>query len=410
MPTHATNPARILFVSAIFPTPAMPMIEGGAEIVAHRLATALVGRGVHVAALRAAPPHSQVTDEDAGGISVTSLPMQRPYWPFDHRAHGGAARLLWHARDDLGEARRIADVLRRTTPQLIHTHNIGGLSTGVWRAAARLGIPVVHTLHDYYLLCPRTTRFRRSPCGETCTECNLLTMRRRRDAALVGDVVGVSGAVLGEHRAQGLFAESRQHVVHNMVLTGGETEPVVHAPSDAAPVTFGFLGRITTEKGVERLVEAFGRMRQPARLVFGGRIDDALRTRLLALAAERPIAFLGFVHPADFFAMIDVLVVPSIWRDPLPTVILEAQMASKPAIGARRGGIPEAIGSDEAGWLYDPDEPDALTATLDAVAADPVAVRAKAIAARRASARFDESAVTEQYLAIYRRALAAPAG
>lgn len=409
IPTDASlTPARILFVSAIFPTPALPMVEGGAEIVAHRLAAALTARGVQVSVLRAAPPHSPVLDEEADGINVFSLAMARPYWPFDHRPHGSVARLVWHARDDLGEARRIEKLLRRTAPQLIHTHNIGGLSTGVWRAAARLGIPVVHTLHDYYLLCPRTTRFREAPCGITCGECRLLTIRRRRDAMLVGDVVGVSGAVLDEHRAQGLFGGARNYVVHNMVPAVRSL--IMAKPADdsaqTAVITFGFLGRITTEKGVERLVEAFGRMRHPARLVFGGRIDDAMRARLKALATGRPIEFLGFVRPADFFALVDVLVVPSIWFDPLPTVILEAQMAGRPAIGARRGGIPEAIGSDEAGWLYDPDDPDALAVTLDLVAGDPPMVRAKARGALNARARFDEAGVAEQYFAIYRRAFA----
>lgn len=394
---------KILMISALFPTPNAPRIVGGAEVVARRLAEALVADGADVTVLRSAPPGAVLAPEDSGGITVASAAIQRPYWPFDDAERGALAKLRWHLREDFGDSNDVRRRIDTVRPDLIHTHNVSGLSTGVWRAATAAGVPIVHTLHDYYLLCPRATRFRGSDvCATPCTDCRMVTWRRRADTALVGDVVGVSGAVLALQTADGLFANARRHVVPNII---GDELIAAPVPVGDGLVTFGFLGRITHEKGVELLIEAFAAMRQPAQLVIGGRIDEATRTRLQAMAGDRAITFLGFVMPADFFRRIDVLVVPSIWDDPLPTVILEGQTAGKPAIGSTRGGIPEAIGSNDAGWIFDSGTPDALRTLLDTVAVDRAAINAKAGHAHAAAARFRTAGVVERYRAVYRAAL-----
>lgn len=392
---------RILMVSSLFPTPAAPKVLGGAEIVARRLADALVAQGVQVTVVRAAPPGTDVSEEDVGEMRVLSLPICNSYSPFDITdKHGAVSTLLWHARDDWGTSTQMRDIIARERPDVLHTHNIGSLSTGVWRGAHAAGIPIVHTLHDYYLLCPRTTRFKHGKvCVTPCGECRALTLRRRADTKLVGDVIGVSRAVLQPHLDNGLFATAQHHIVPNIIQPELSVEP--HPPR--TPVTFGFLGRITTEKGVECLAEAFGAMQTEARLVFGGRVDEATKARLTALAGGRTIDFLGFVSPADFFSMIDVLVVSSIWEDPLPTVILEAQTAGVATLGSTRGGIPEAIGGQSAGWTYNPDEPDALRSMLDHIASDLKIIQCRAKSAKDASKRFHVDTVVTQYMEIYKK-------
>jgi glycosyltransferase involved in cell wall biosynthesis len=56
--------------------------------------------------------------------------------------------------------------IARSQPDLLHTHTIVGITPSIWRAAAGTRRPIVHTLHDYHLLCPRTTLLRSS--GEIC--------------------------------------------------------------------------------------------------------------------------------------------------------------------------------------------------------------------------------------------------
>jgi glycosyltransferase involved in cell wall biosynthesis len=76
------------------------------------------------------------------------------------------------------------------------------------------------------------------------------------------------------------------------------------------------------------------------------------------------------VDPAQFFTEIDVLLVPSLWYEPLPRVIQEAYAAGVPIVGSRRGGIPELIEDGVTGLLFDPDVPKTLGAIVDRMLED----------------------------------------
>src|SRR6266568_270961 len=111
---------KILLTSTLYPTPGAAKIVGGAEIFARRFAEGLVQRGDEVEVIRA-----------------------------------------------------------QSKPDVLHSNNLSGLSTAVWRVAAQLGVPILHTIHDYYLTCPRCSRFHKGrSCEGTCTSCGILTYHR----------------------------------------------------------------------------------------------------------------------------------------------------------------------------------------------------------------------------------------
>ena len=70
-------------------------------------------------------------------------------------------------------ARKFGAVLDQFAPDLVHTHNLKGMSPSVWAEARRRGLPVVHTMHDYYLLCGRGSMLHRdgTPCRQNCLGC-----------------------------------------------------------------------------------------------------------------------------------------------------------------------------------------------------------------------------------------------
>jgi glycosyltransferase involved in cell wall biosynthesis len=70
------------------------------------------------------------------------------------------------------------------------------------------------------------------------------------------------------------------------------------------------------------------------------------------------------VRPEEFFAQIHLLVVPSLWHEPLGRIVLEAQANLVPVIASRRGGIPELIEEGKTGFLYEPDHPAELLEIL----------------------------------------------
>jgi glycosyltransferase involved in cell wall biosynthesis len=88
------------------------------------------------------------------------------------------------------------------------------------------------------------------------------------------------------------------------------------------------------------------------------------------MAPNARIEFLGFVAPDEFYRQIDVVIAPSIWEDPGPLVVADANTAGKPILGTPFGGMPEVIKHGVTGWLTEPD-PKSLTKSIIEIAANP---------------------------------------
>ena len=130
-----------------------------------------------------------------------------------------------------------------------------------------------------------------------------------------------------------------------------------------------FSGRVTAEKGIMQLIEAMTLLQDLPRiklLVIGSSFygnDDnensfakALREKAAHLSDR--IIFTGFIPYAqmpNYLQIADIAVIPSVWDDPFPTTVLEAQAMGLPIISTRRGGIPEEV-TEESAILLDTDE------------------------------------------------------
>lgn len=345
---------RILITSSLYPTPGAPKVVGGAEIFVRRVAEGLLKNGDEVEVVRAASLPEQAM-ETSNGIDVYSAPVHNIYRPFTGQ-RSAPARGLWHATEDWRQnAELVAGRIKAFKPDVLHSNNLSGLTTAVWKTAAELNVPVLHTLHDYYLTCPRCSRFSKGKaCEHTCMSCSLLTINRRSATRYLRGVVGVSQRILDIHLETGLFADTELR----KVIPHASTVPVA-APSkySAGPVlTLGFIGRVTEEKGIYNLVKALALLPHGrVRLVIAGLADAEIQDELRAIAPKASIEFLGFVEPETFYRQIDVVVIPPIWEEPGPLVVADAQAARKPFLGTQFGGIPEAVKRGAVGWLTAPD-------------------------------------------------------
>lgn len=345
---------RILITSSLYPTPGAPKVVGGAEIFVRRIAEGLLKNGDAVEVVRAASLPEQAM-ETSDGIDVYSAPVKNIYRPFTGQ-RSAPARGLWHAMEDWrGSAELVADRIKAFRPDVLHSNNLSGLTTAVWKVAAELNVPVLHTLHDYYLTCPRCSRFSKGKaCEHTCMSCRLLTINRRSATRNLRGVVGVSQRILDIHLEMGLFADTELRKVISHASTMPVSPPSKHS---AGPVlTLGFIGRLTEEKGIYNLVKALAHLpHDRVRLVIAGVADAEIQHELRAMAPKASIEFLGFVEPENFYRQIDVVVIPPIWEEPGPLVVADAQAVRKPFLGTRFGGIPEAVERGAVGWLTAPD-------------------------------------------------------
>ncbi len=130
-----------------------------------------------------------------------------------------------------------------------------------------------------------------------------------------------------------------------------------------------FSGRVTQEKGIMELIEAMILLkdREDVKLLvigssfYGNANNENAFAKSLKEKAEplkSNIIFTGFIPYTDmpnYLSMADVAVIPSVWDDPFPTTVLEAQAMGLPIISTRRGGIPEEVTKENA-ILLDTDE------------------------------------------------------
>lgn len=363
---------RIALFNALYPTPRQPKIVGGAEVVVRQIAERLVAAGHEVVVVRIAVDGRRQT-EDANGVRVEFVPLRNLFTPFGEK-HGALAHLAWHLIDDWGSAPRdIVTILDDFRPQIVNSHTLNGLNTHIWRWTHDRGIPVVHVLHDYYLLCPRCSRFKGGrACASTCQSCTLLTVHRRQRSALVDAVVSVSQRTLDLHVNEGLFSRAARYVIPNVA---NPDIPYLPIGTHGGPLRVGFIGRFAPEKGIDLLVEAAARMpSDTVSLVLAGRVSEAEQARLAALAPGMTLDFLGFVSPKDFYAQVDVVALPSIWEEPGALVLLDAQGAGRPVLTSTLGGMPEMFRRGVTGWTADPSV-DGFAAILRSLVENPELVR-----------------------------------
>lgn len=354
---------RILHVSSVYP----PHVIGGAEKVVEMLAEAQVARGHQVAAAyltRDAQPAG-----DRHGVAVMPQQSRNLLWMEDVFASPRPMRTA-NKLGQLVDYRAAADFARAIAafrPDIVHTHSMVELPPMIWSAIERSTARSVHTLHDYDLICSRASRFRDGKsCEALHTSCRITGAWKARFASRIDAVAAVSQPVLDEHRRFGLFShldDKKARVIWNAV----DVAPDHVRSGRIGPLIFGFLGRLVPEKGIETLLAACRLLPERGwRLRVAGRAQEG-DAAYRALADGLPVDFLGFTDPNAFLDSIDVLVVPSIWREPFGLTVVEAFARGVPVIGARLGAITDLVGAVGEDWLVEPGDAPALAARMTRV-------------------------------------------
>lgn len=360
---------RILHLSMLYP----PHIMGGAERSVALLAEAQVAAGCEVAACCTTPSDWKV--ETRNGVQVFRMPHETDFWAEEWPQHSVLARGVRRFKQQFNgriEA-HFGRVIAAFKPDVVHTHSLLDVSTRVWLAAQARGLPVVHTLRDFDLACGTAAMFRHGQrCEKRCLECRGFTFMKARHHRAVNAVVGVGAGILQSHLDMGYFGhvpQSLRQVIWNPAVVDGVGADYIKPSRRGQPVTFGYLGRINVEKGVGTLLDACARL-SPGdwRVLVAGK-EASEQGSLQPRAAGLPVDFIGFVPPRELFDRIDVLIVPSLWAEPLPRTILEAYAAGVPVIGANSGGIPDLIGAQQRDWLFPPGNDEALALRMARVLA-----------------------------------------
>ena len=393
---------KVVLIGSMYP----PYAFGGAEKAIAMLAEALVRRGHNVVVVTLCPGSSERMEE-RNGMRVYHLPLDNVYWPFAQGAKPGRLiRIAWHLREmwNRKAERRVGRILDLETPDIVHTNNIIGFSVAIWRAVKRRNIRLVHTLHDYYLLCPRTTLYRHGKsCEGHCFGCRFLTANRKAASQLPDEIVSVSQFTLDRHKRLGFFHNVPSQVSYNIQATSEDLKRSVFTSAQSDLLTFGFIGRIEPEKGVELVLQATQYLRQPGwRLKIAGKGTNDYVSYLKSKYADERIDWLGFTAATEFYPNVDVVVIPSQWDEPLGYVCVESLHEGKPLICARVGGLPEIAQLSKVVEYFPPGNVKELARVMNSALGDPIRWKRSTPPASAALEPFTEQFVVDKYLSAYR--------
>jgi glycosyltransferase involved in cell wall biosynthesis len=342
---------------------------------------------------------SQLIVENPKGTSPAALKLAQAPWNI------GAAK----------QAQRVADIFR---PDIIHVHNTWfSLSPSVVSALSRLGIPIVVSIHNFRTSCINGMFLRD---GEICERC--LGRRLPLDGIRFRCY---RGSLLESVLAAGTTAITRTQYAKSpgvskfIVLTDfGKTklagagipeEKIVVKPNFVPPGvnrindvsisdTYLFVGRLSAEKGPQILVEAWKSIDPKFRLTVCG--DGPMRAELMK-RAPRNVDFLGWCEPTqvrDLIAKSRALLLPSLWYEGFPQVLLEAFAGALPVIATNIGERDELIGN--SGTTISSLDPIAWSSTLSSFETRELESWSKE-AIRRWRVDFSEEAILRHLEAIY---------
>lgn len=195
-----------------------------------------------------------------------------------------------------------------------------------------------------------------------------------------------------------------------VVATAFDAEHLQQPRADRPPgtaLTIGYMGRLEQIKGIELLLDAMRSLTaEEVTLLVAGSGDPGYIEAVKRSGALPNVKFLGFTRPEEFFPRIDVLIVPSIWEEPLGRVIFEGYSYGVPVIVTRRGGMPEIVEQGVTGFVVEPELPSALADLLAKLVRQGLPARRFSIACYARSKQFGIEGVFKAHLSNWQGAIA----
>ncbi len=319
-------------------------------------------------------------------------------------------------------------------PDVVHIQHLLFLSLGIIKKAKERGIPVIFTLHDYWLICQKVqfvkdnlalcSAYNEHDC-KTCLKTylsikkntvyfyNILKKRvpdfvlrilRNAYVSVVNDLsdddkqrkmlqkrldyvndvicdvnlfISPSGFLRNKFIEFGIPESKIIHLSHGIDKNKHKTGPKINSDS----LRLGFIGTMLPSKGLDILIEAFKKIRNDnLKLLIFGKIFSYAGHESYANAIkhsvqkDKRIKLMGPFKNDDIsrvFSQIDALVVSSIWPENSPVVIQEAFLSDTPVVASRIGGITELVNDGINGLLFNVKDADDLAQKIEYLIKNP---------------------------------------
>ena len=284
---------------------------------------------------------------------------------------------------------QFAKLINEIKPDIIHIGHLNHLSIGIVDELNKLNIPILYTLHDFWLMCPRGQFLQRNfdgenlfqlcdkqenkKCAKNCYSMYQSGNNSEFDANYWANWVATRmNSFKRLINKIDLFHAPSKYLMNRYISDFGipkekifyldygfpthYLQPVETCKSEE--FTFGYIGTHIPAKGINLLIDAFKTVKGKARLKIFGREQgqNTLALKEIAKTSQNPIEFCGEYINQNLaevvFSNVHCIVAPSIWGENSPLVIHEAQSCRIPVITANWGGMKEYVADNVNGLLF----------------------------------------------------------
>lgn len=316
-------------------------------------------------------------------------------------------------------AEKFGSILDQIKPDIVHIQHLLYLSGKIIEEIKKRRIPIVFTLHDYWLICPQGQLLKNNKeiCNDKYLECincvlhqlsikkNIFNAYYFLKELIPGSLfqliknfyLGYSKFIfLTKEKANNLieartvymkdicskvdlFISPSNFLKNKFIEFGIPQDKIIFLPhgfnlenfkklqkTSSPKLRFAFIGNILPAKGVHMLIECFNKIKNDnvELKIYGKAISYKSELRnylkyIKKIIKSKNIKFMGGFdnrNIAKIFEEIDVLVVPPIWYENSPLVIQEAFAAKTPIVASDIGGISELINHNVNGFLFKPND------------------------------------------------------
>ncbi len=351
---------KIAIINNLYP----PFNRGGAEKIAQQQAEKLIQQGHQVFVVTTRPLFAKVSKGDQV-YKIYYLYPWNIFSVFYLNQFPLLLRAIWRLIDifNLSTYFKVKKIFNQEKPDEVYVHNLTGLSYLLPYLLRRKKIKYIQLIHDVVLIRPS----------------GLLIYGQARDNLLIklyvnltkylfnspDEVIFPSQWIKNYYAQYGFFPHSRQRVVKNFSLKSRDllSNKQLKRPPQ---INFLYLGQIEKHKGILFLIQAFNllspQFKNRYKLSIVGQGKTLSQAKKIA-HSNPAIKFYGYQPQSkikDFLNQTDYLIAPSLCYENSPTVIFEALNNQVPVIAPTLGGIPELIINNQNGYLFEPNNQQAL--------------------------------------------------
>ena len=325
--------------------------------------------------------------------------------------------------------RKIRKLIEETKPDIVHFHNTFlRISPAAYYACKEARVPVVQSLHNQRMFCPKATMWRN---GRVCEDCvgrafpwpaifHACYRNSRLQTTVVASMVALHRWLKTWIRTVDIYIIFTNFFKNKFIEWGLPADKLVVKPhfvypdpgmrSESTGQYALFIGRLDLEKGVETLLKAWQYLPNvPLKIRGNGRLFNDVATASRQMPAIKLIP--GFLSKAELMHLIKgakFLVWPSEgWYENFGLVAIEAFACGVPVIASRIGAMAEIVEDGRTGLLFEPGDPEDLAEKVAWAWAHPEEMAEMGQEARREyEAKYTAERNYEMLMAIYERAMA----